>query len=65
MAKKKRKLHLLLIIVVIISLVKCLSTGDLAMASFGLSSCFIFCRWKKQTSWLLSLSVISTKHVQS
>lgn len=40
--KKKTQLHLLLIIVVIISLVKCLSTGDLTMASFGLSSCFIF-----------------------
>ena len=38
----KKKMHLLLIIVVIISLVKCLSTGDLTMASFGLSSCFIF-----------------------
>lgn len=40
--QEKKKMHLLLIIVVIISLVKCLSTGDLTMASFGLSSCFIF-----------------------
>lgn len=40
--QEEKKLHLLLIIVVIISLVKCLSTGDLTMVSFGLSSCFIF-----------------------
>lgn len=53
--QEKKKLHLLLIIVVIISLVKYLSTGDLTMASFGLS-CFIFSHQKKQTSWFLSLS---------
>ena len=41
---------------VIISLVKYLSTGDLTMASFGLSSCFIFSHQKKQTSLFLSLS---------
>lgn len=40
---------------VIISRVKYLSTGDLTMASFGLS-CFIFSHQKKQTSWFLSLS---------
>lgn len=63
--EKKKTMHLLLIIVVIISLVKCLSTGDLTMASFLIVFFVLFSLTRKSKHLGSCLFSIISKHVQS